>query len=114
MVDKRGWRADDVGMSDNDRVSSPLDLTTAMLVRRAFLPLNPNKMRGADPGVVQAAKDFIAVVESAERQVPHAPAEIAEWLAAGWLRYIELFGQPPHGTAQQLAAMLELCGELKR
>lgn len=37
--------------------------STALLVRQAFLPANPNKLRNARPDVVQAAKDFIALAE---------------------------------------------------
>lgn len=39
---------------------------TAELIRRAFLPTNPNKLRTAAPEVKQAAKDFIALVEGAQ------------------------------------------------
>lgn len=34
--------------------------------------------------------------------------EQAELLARAWKRYVDLFGCPPHGTARQLAALLEL------
>ncbi len=44
----------------DDHVSVPHP--TAQLVRLAFLPTNPTKMRNAAPEVVQAAKDFIAAV----------------------------------------------------
>lgn len=37
-----------------------------------------------------------------------ATAALAKNLAAAWLRYVELFGEPPHGTEQQLAALIEL------
>ena len=36
----------------------------ALLIRRAFLPANPNKMRNAAPEVVAAAKEFIRAVEA--------------------------------------------------
>lgn len=37
----------------------------ALLIRHVFVPRNPNKLRNAMPEVVQAAKDFIALVEGA-------------------------------------------------
>lgn len=36
-----------------------IPMRTAVLIRRAFLPTNPNKMRKAHPDVVVAALDFI-------------------------------------------------------
>jgi len=33
---------------------------------------------------------------------------LANALAVGWKRYTDLFGEPPHGTKEQLAALLEL------
>ena len=36
--------------------------TTALLIRQAFVPMNPNKMRNAHPDVVTAAHEFIAAV----------------------------------------------------
>lgn len=33
---------------------------------------------------------------------------LAKKLNNGWRRYVELFGEPPHGTEKQLAALLEL------
>lgn len=44
-----------------------IDFETADLVRKVFLPSNPNKMRNAAPEVVKAAKDFIAAVERASK-----------------------------------------------
>jgi hypothetical protein len=44
-----------------------VDFRTADLIRKAFVPRNPKKMRNAAPEVVQAAKDFIAAVEAAEK-----------------------------------------------
>ena len=35
--------------------------------------------------------------------------ELADKLHHGWKRYVELFGEPPHGTLRQIRAMLELC-----
>lgn len=46
-----------------------ISLETAKLIDGAFLPRNPNKMRGAHPDVVQAAHDF----KHAVAQVPAAP-----------------------------------------
>ena len=89
-----------------------VDLDTAQLVRGAFLPKNPNKMRGAAPEVVGAAKKFIAAVEGAERATPKdAVTELSKNLASAWLRYVELFGEPPHGTEKQLAALIELASD---
>lgn len=45
-----------------EAVTIPLDV--ARLIRNAFLPVNPNKMRNAAPEVVAAAKAFIAAVEA--------------------------------------------------
>ena len=33
--------------------------------------------------------------------------EMAESLSAAWRRYEETFGEPPHGTIKQMAALLE-------
>lgn len=41
-------------------------------------------------------------------KTPDAVAALAKSLASAWLRYVELFGEPPHGTEQQLAALIEL------
>ena len=41
-----------------------VDYHTAYLIRRAFLPSNPNKMRSAAPQVIEAARTFIEAVES--------------------------------------------------
>jgi hypothetical protein len=87
-----------------------IDLDTAQLVRGAFLPRNPNKMRGAAPEIVAAAHKFIAAVGDAENATPKdAVEELAKNLAFAWSRYVELFGEPPHGTEKQLAALIELC-----
>lgn len=43
-----------------------LTLEMATIIRAAFLPLNPNNMRGADPFVDAAAKEFIRLVEEAQ------------------------------------------------
>lgn len=43
-----------------------LTLEMATLIRAAFLPHNPNKMRNADPHVVAAAWEFIRLVEEAQ------------------------------------------------
>lgn len=45
-----------------------VDLETAKLIRRAFLPVNPDKMRTAAPEVVDAARKFIDAVEAAEKR----------------------------------------------
>ena len=42
-----------------------VDLATALLIRRAFVPRNPRKMRGCDESVRQAALRFIEIVELA-------------------------------------------------
>lgn len=44
-----------------------IDLATALLIRRAFVPRNPRKMRGCDEAVRQAALRFIEAVEHAEK-----------------------------------------------
>lgn len=51
-------------MKPDSQVSVPYE--TASIIRDAFLPSNPNKMRKADPRVVQAAKDFIKAVQDAK------------------------------------------------
>lgn len=33
---------------------------------------------------------------------------VAAHLSDGWRRYVELFGEPPHGTIKQFLALLEL------
>lgn len=33
---------------------------------------------------------------------------VAAYLSGGWQRYVELFGEPPHGTIKQFLALLEL------
>jgi hypothetical protein len=40
-------------------------LRVADIIRKAFLPRNPNKMRAADPEVVEAAKTFISICDAA-------------------------------------------------
>lgn len=57
-----------------ESVSIPLEV--AIMVRNVFLPLNPNKMRGAAPGVVDAAHAFKSAVLRAERQEGYWPAAI--------------------------------------
>lgn len=52
-------------MADSREVCIPLDV--AQLIRKVFLPVNPNKMRGAHPDTLAAAKAFIAAVEKASR-----------------------------------------------
>lgn len=42
-----------------------LPLRTAEVVRNVFLPRNPNKLRGAHPDTIAAAKDYIARVNEA-------------------------------------------------
>jgi len=39
--------------------------------------------------------------------------QIAESLSQAWAKYKWLYGVPPHGTKKQLAAMLELCPQVK-
>jgi hypothetical protein len=48
-----------------------LDLRTARLIRQAFLPANPRKLRTATPEVRLAAMDFIALLEAAEIEQRH-------------------------------------------
>jgi len=59
-----------------------IPLETARLIRGAFLPVNPNKLRGAAPEVVQAAKDFISAVDRAAQEtfagIPGFPPETSE------------------------------------
>jgi hypothetical protein len=38
---------------------------------------------------------------------------LAESLSKAWVKYREFFGEEPHGTVKQLAAMIELCPEVK-
>lgn len=45
-----------------ESVAVPLDV--ARWIYAGFLPLNPNKMRSADPRLVAAAKKFKALVEA--------------------------------------------------
>jgi len=45
-----------------------LPLEVARIVRNVFLPRNPNKLRGAHPDTVSAAKAYIAAFEDIERQ----------------------------------------------
>ena len=45
--------------------TAQIDLETASLIRRVFLPANPNKMRNAAPEVIEAVRKFIAIVEKA-------------------------------------------------
>lgn len=33
---------------------------------------------------------------------------VAAYLSDGWRRYVELFGEPPHGGTKQFLALLEL------
>jgi hypothetical protein len=47
-----------------------VDLRTAHLIRKVFLPSNPNKMRNAHPEVRQADNDFIAQYERAALNAP--------------------------------------------
>lgn len=47
-----------------------IDLDTARLIRQAFVPRNPRKLRNCDPDVRQAALRFIELVEHAERTAP--------------------------------------------
>jgi hypothetical protein len=37
---------------------------------------------------------------------------VGNWLYAAWGQYEKLFGQPPHGTGQQLLALTELKSDL--
>lgn len=49
-----------------------IDLATARLIRRAFVPRNPRKMRNCDEEVRQAAIRFIEAVELCEKYEPSA------------------------------------------
>jgi hypothetical protein len=33
---------------------------------------------------------------------------VAAYLSDGWRRYVDLFGEPPHGTIRQFLGLLEL------
>jgi hypothetical protein len=61
-----------------------IPLETARLIDKVFLPANPNKMRGNDPRVSQAARDFKAAI-AAGSESP-APALTPEQAAAGDMR----------------------------
>lgn len=63
----------------------------AKLIRNVFLPTNPNKMRGAHPDTVAAAKAFIAVVESAAPAPSRQDAEDADPTGEiqAWREYAE-------------------------
>ena len=50
-------------------------------------------------------------IERLEARVEALEGVQPERLARAWARYTELFGEPPHGTVRQIAAMLELTGE---
>ena len=57
-------------MNTNSALSGPIatveiDLRTAVLIRKAFVPRNPRKMRNCDDDVRQAAIRFIEIVEHA-------------------------------------------------
>lgn len=59
---KRLGYLEHIGASDSSAGSVPMvcmPRRTAALVRNAFLPLNPNKLRAADPEVKEAARIFI-------------------------------------------------------
>lgn len=45
-----------------------LPLAVARIIRNVFLPRNPNKLRGAHPDTVAAAKVCIAAIEEADWQ----------------------------------------------
>jgi len=60
----------EAGLTGAGMVCIPLDL--AQLIDRVFLPLNPNKMRKADPSVPAAAHAFRAAVRAA---TPYAPEQ---------------------------------------
>lgn len=47
-------------MGERTYVAIPLEV--ASIIDRVFLPRNPNKMRGADPAVVDAVKTFRALL----------------------------------------------------
>lgn len=55
-----------------DTSTVTLDLETALLIRRAFVPRNPRRMRNTTEEVRQAALRFIEVVELATRP-PRVP-----------------------------------------
>lgn len=52
--------------AEKETVTIPLE--TALHIYRAFLPLNPNKLRNASPAVKQAAHDFKRIVAEAARK----------------------------------------------
>lgn len=53
-----------------------LDLETAQLIRNAFIPHNPRRMRNCDEQVRQAALRFIEAVELASRSSPSADSGV--------------------------------------
>ncbi|NIA72305.1 hypothetical protein HBA54_27315 [Pelagibius litoralis] len=50
-----------------------LDFETAALIRRVYLPRNPNKIRNADPAVKAAVVAFIAAIERGPLPPEHVP-----------------------------------------
>lgn len=55
----------------------------------------------------------MAKISGAEREVRKILGQIAaeldaETLQKAWIRYVEAFGEPPHGTLPQLRALLSL------
>jgi hypothetical protein len=55
-------------MNDRTKETVTIPLEVARLIRQAFVPQNPNKMRKVRPDVVAAAKTFIAAVEQSNAQ----------------------------------------------
>ena len=50
---------------------------------------------------------LVDVVAAVLRCVAKAARPSAQDLANAWTRYVELFGEPPHGTLKQIAALLK-------
>jgi hypothetical protein len=94
-------------------VTLPADV--AHLIRRAFLPLNPNKMRNAAPEVVAAAHQFIAAT-GLPKTMPLWPE--GAFTAADGKRYrvVEVTDETkappdPKGMAVIRAAQLDLAAQ---
>jgi hypothetical protein len=57
------------------------------------------------------AEGVAAVKKRAAKTLPldaDGVVQLAEALSKGWSRYVHIFGVVPHGTKQQLAALIEL------
>lgn len=46
-----------------------ISLETADLIRRVYLPRNPNQMRAAAPETKKAVREFIAAIQAAQGEI---------------------------------------------